>query len=96
MIRESVRAFDRWNVSARQRITHFEIVLASGDLAGMPPGRRGIVTERVVHPFPNFMSRICRGILPWSALPTGSRPSAFFAIYCSMMVIAEALSTVAW
>src|SRR6266436_2568481 len=37
MIRESVGAFDGWDVSARQRIPHFEIVLASANLAGVPP-----------------------------------------------------------
>jgi hypothetical protein len=55
MIFESVGAFDGWDVIARQGIAHFEIVLASADLTDVPPGRCGIVTERVVHPFANFM-----------------------------------------
>src|SRR5438552_13996734 len=51
------RACDRGNVRTGQRITDLQVALASAHLADVPPQRRGIVAKRVVHPFPNLVSR---------------------------------------
>ena len=56
MICESVRTRDRGDVRGCERVTYFEIALARAYLSCVTPRGSGIVAERVIHPFPDFMS----------------------------------------
>src|SRR5438094_4960367 len=58
MVVKSVdRACDRGDVRTGQRISDLQVALAPAHLADVPPQRRRIVAKRVVHPFPNLVSR---------------------------------------
>jgi hypothetical protein len=55
MLSEAVRHSDGRSKCATQRITHFQIALATWLLPNMAPGWNGIVAERVIHPFSHLV-----------------------------------------
>src|SRR5579863_1830269 len=42
-------------IGVLQRIPHFQVILASGLLADVAPRWYRVCTQRIVHPFPDFM-----------------------------------------
>ena len=56
VIGETVRGIeDGGSQGSAERVTKLQVVLASSYLSYMPPRRRRIVAERIVHPFRDFM-----------------------------------------
>src|SRR2546427_9186968 len=56
MVSEAAERHSR-NVSAGQRVAHFEIILTAANLCYVTPRRGWIRPERVVHPLADLMAR---------------------------------------